>query len=276
MRFLSLILMFILTLSAHAAPSFSSAKKDAIKVYQGQETSFYCGCKYKYQGKKLSPDWESCGYQPRKQAKRGSRIEWEHAVPAWHFGHQLQCWKDGGRKNCTRNDPKFSAMEADLMNLVPAVGELNGDRSNYKYGMIAGEARAYGRCDFEVDFKGKTAEPAEQVRGDIARIYFYMQETYGLQISQQQKQLLDAWNRQDPESDWERERKRRIEKLQGVRLPQKKTKMVALATSSLSCDALPRTCGQMNNCKQAKLALACGNTRLDRDNDGVPCEALCK
>ena len=41
------------------------------------------------------------------------------------------------------------------------------------------------------------------------------------------------------------------------------------------CKGLPRTCGQMVNCEQAKQALKCGNTKLDRDNDGVPCESIC-
>lgn len=41
------------------------------------------------------------------------------------------------------------------------------------------------------------------------------------------------------------------------------------------CKGLPRTCGQMVNCEQAKQALKCGNTRLDRDKDGVPCETIC-
>ncbi|WP_414706631.1 excalibur calcium-binding domain-containing protein [Psychrobacter sp. UBA3068] len=31
----------------------------------------------------------------------------------------------------------------------------------------------------------------------------------------------------------------------------------------------------MASCEQAKLALECGNTRLDRDKDGVPCESIC-
>src|SRR5690606_20682840 len=38
---------------------------------------------------------------------------------------------------------------------------------------------------------------------------------------------------------------------------------------------LPRTCGQMVSCEQAKQALKCGNTKLDRDKDGVPCESIC-
>ena len=41
------------------------------------------------------------------------------------------------------------------------------------------------------------------------------------------------------------------------------------------CSGLPRTCSKMANCAQAKKALACGNSRLDRDNDGVPCESIC-
>ena len=41
------------------------------------------------------------------------------------------------------------------------------------------------------------------------------------------------------------------------------------------CKSLPGVCGQMANCEQAKQALKCGNTRLDRDKDGVPCESIC-
>ena len=41
------------------------------------------------------------------------------------------------------------------------------------------------------------------------------------------------------------------------------------------CKNLPSTCGQMANCEQAKQALKCGNTKLDRDKDGVPCESIC-
>lgn len=42
-----------------------------------------------------------------------------------------------------------------------------------------------------------------------------------------------------------------------------------------SCGSYPRTCGQMKSCAQAREALKCGNTRLDRDHDGIPCESIC-
>lgn len=35
------------------------------------------------------------------------------------------------------------------------------------------------------------------------------------------------------------------------------------------------TCSQMSSCQQAYACLAEGNGRLDRDNDGVPCEDIC-
>ena len=47
------------------------------------------------------------------------------------------------------------------------------------------------------------------------------------------------------------------------------------AKGGSECKGLPRTCGQMTNCEQAKLALRCGNKKLDRDKDGVPCETIC-
>ena len=43
-----------------------------------------------------------------------------------------------------------------------------------------------------------------------------------------------------------------------------------------SCSGLPKTCGKMNSCKQAYQALECGNRRLDKDKDGVPCESICQ
>ncbi|SCA55912.1 DNA-specific endonuclease I [Candidatus Terasakiella magnetica] len=201
--------------------SFSKAKKLAVKIHKGMETTFYCGCDYAYKGKKLIPVAESCGYEPRKPVtkkgkpnSRATRIEWEHVMPAYWFGHQRQCWQDGGRKAC-KKDPEFSKMEADLHNLVPAIGELNGDRSNYRFTMLEGEPRKYGKCDFEVNFKAKKAEPAPEVRGDIARIYFYMAEQYGLKLSKQQKKLLKAWDKSDPVSAYEVERNNRIKAVQG-------------------------------------------------------------
>ena len=203
--------------------SFRKAKKELAKMYVDHRTTFYAGCEF---GKKGHVEGEMCGYKPRKNEKRGKKIEWEHVVPAWAFGHALQCWQDKvcsnskgklykGRKCCGKRDATFRAMESDMHNLVPAIGELNGDRSNFRYGMISGESRKYGVVDFEVDFKQRVAEPAEAVRGDIARTYFYMEKTYGLNVGKKQRRLFAIWDRSDPVDAWERERSRRIALIQG-------------------------------------------------------------
>jgi len=106
-------------------------------------------------------------------------------------------------------------MEADMHNLVPAIGEINGDRSNFKYGMIEGEKRLYGKVDMEISFPDKRAEPNNSVYGDIARTYFYMRQRYGLTISNAQEKMFIAWNNLDPVSDWEKKRNKLIAELQG-------------------------------------------------------------
>ncbi len=203
--------------------SFSKAKKHLVKLYKANPAigTFYCGCRIEWQGKKGIPNAESCGYSPRKPVTssgnanaRATLIEWEHVMPAYWFGHQLQCWQDGGRKACKKNK-RFKQMEGDLHNLQPTIGELNGDRSNYRFSMLEGEPRVYGKCDFEVNFKAKKAEPQPNVRGDIARTYFYMSDRYNLKLSKSQKRLLEAWNRSDPVDSWERSRNGLIKGIQG-------------------------------------------------------------
>lgn len=208
---LILILTIPFPLLADVPNTFNTAKKVISKIYRDNQTTFYCGCTYKKINGKLRTDLSSCGYSARKNIKRASRVEWEHVVPAWWLGHQRQCWQNGGRKNCRKSDPVFRKAEADLYNLVPAIGEVNGDRSNYRFGMLQGETRRYGVCDFEVDFKQRVAEPAPVIRGDIARIYFYMSKKYQVRLSKQQRRLFEIWDKGDPVDDWERERIRRIE-----------------------------------------------------------------
>lgn len=212
----------------HTNESFSKSKKQMKQVYYDNQFTFYCNCIYDYKKEKGREKTvvynDSCGYKPRKNKKRGETIEWEHIMPAYRFASGLQCWnekicidKNGksykGRKCCEKVDKKFRIMQADMYNLVPSVGELNGDRSNYSYGIIDGEARLYGECDFEVS--GKKAEPKEDIRGDIARTYFYMEETYNIELTDEERQLFIMWDKLDNISQWEKVRAERIKEIQG-------------------------------------------------------------
>ena len=220
---LALILFFSASLPVFAQPpaTFSEAKVVAKqKVYFDQANSalgeLYCGCKWSWVGKSGGRiDAGSCGLQTRTQENRSARTEWEHIVPAWTFGQQRQCWQNGGRAHCVSDDPVFRAMEADLFNLYPSVGEVNGDRSNFNYAMVSGVAPQYGQCKTKVDFEQRSAEPRDEVKGLVARTTFYMFDRYKLSMSRQQQQVLMAWDRQFPVSPWEVERNTRIAAIMG-------------------------------------------------------------
>ncbi|WP_339058276.1 deoxyribonuclease I [Candidatus Regiella endosymbiont of Tuberolachnus salignus] len=198
--------------------NFSQAKIVAAKIHRDVPGSFYCGCPIRWQGKKGVPDLAACGYQVRKNSQRAERIEWEHVVPAWQFGHQHQCWQQGGRKNCT-TDPVYRQMENDLHNLQPAIGEVNGDRSNFMFSQWNGGENQYGRCAMKIDFKNKKADPPPRARGAIARTYFYMRDHYHLQLSSQQSKIFAAWDKQYPVDAWECLREARIAQIQGNHNP---------------------------------------------------------
>jgi deoxyribonuclease I len=110
-------------------------------------------------------------------------------------------------------------MEADLYNLQPVIGEVNQLRRTSPMAMIPGEARAFGRCDLEIE--DQKIEPRPEIHGDIGLTYFYMHAAYPGRdiVSEKNQKLFEAWDKEDPVDDWERERVRRIEQLQGNRNP---------------------------------------------------------
>ena len=115
--------------------TFYKAKKLLYnEIYTGNTKTFYCGCDFN--PKDRTVDLDSCGIKPRKNPVRANRVEAEHVFPAHQFGKQLQCWREpqkvcgkkmSGRKCCLKSNELFRTAHNDLRNLVPAVGEINGD-----------------------------------------------------------------------------------------------------------------------------------------------------
>ena len=220
---LTLGLMFTVA-SAHAMNSFSAAKRELPRIYWqleqefGPQSTVYCGCPIKITGSAKKPKWqvdlEPCGYQARKNQKRAQSIEVEHIMPAWEFGHQMQCWQEGGRKNCGKI-AEFKRMEGDLHNLFPSVGEVNGDRGNFQFVPSGATPTQYGQCEMVVDFKRKQAQPPKAAHGVIARAYLYMAQQYGIRLAQQQRRIYEAWNREMPATLWECRRNELIAEVQG-------------------------------------------------------------
>jgi deoxyribonuclease-1 len=150
-------------------------------------------------------------------------------VPAENFGRAFSEWRTGhercvdrkgktfkGRKCAKKMNYEYRYMQADMHNLFPAIGAVNALRSNYNFTtMLSDSVKSdFGSCDMRID--NKKAQPPEQARGRIARTNIYMQLTYlKYNMSKQQSQLMNAWDKQDPVTRWECKRSKRIEKLQG-------------------------------------------------------------
>ena len=196
------------------------------RIYRGHQTTFYCDCTYNRSG---AASLESCGLSAYAGQARADRVEAEPMFPASQFGNYRDCWRnpagfpqcreaDGdvvsGRDCCQRVDVIFRAAHNDLTNLVPTVGMINGQRSDHNWGMLARRER-YSACEIRVDASIRRVQPPDAVRGDIARIMLYMQDTYGFRLSRQDQQLYAAWNNADPPDAWEIERDKRITRVQG-------------------------------------------------------------
>ena len=236
--------LFLISSLEAATMSFSTAKKKLLKnIYYDHQSTFYCSNPYKLKqvkGKEKSLIIkDSKYYSPRKPFYksgkpniRAERIEWEHIMPAENFGRQFTCWRNGdakcinskgkkykGRKCCNKVSDKFKAMQSDMHNLVPAIGEVNGDRSNYRYGANKVKKGMYGSCEVQVDFKARRAFVKDEIKGDIARTYLYMSDEYNIKLSKQERKMMEAWNKMDPISKWEKVKNERIYKIQGNKNP---------------------------------------------------------
>ncbi|MEZ4288211.1 MAG: endonuclease [Polyangiales bacterium] len=185
------------------------------ELYADHRTTFYCGCAYS-SNKTIQ---SGCGY--KKPSGGTDKQNWEHLVAAFRMNRDRpcrnQCSNKSPRDCCRAVDAEFRQMEGDLHHLVPAEVNINSVRSSHDFGIVAGEAREFGTCDFEDD--GDFAEPAPHLRGNIARIFFYYESVYGMTLTSQERTTMTQWNLDDPVDEDELDRNDRIEAIQGNRNP---------------------------------------------------------
>lgn len=207
--------------------SFQDAKRTLERlVYHDHRITLYCRMSFDADGTISLPP----GFKTPKHKARAERIEWEHVVPAENFGRTFAEWREGapecqdrrgpfkGRKCAERVSREYRLMQADMYNLYPASGAVNAMRSNYNYAMLPDVPSTFGSCAMKI--AGNKAEPPEYARGTIARSTKYMAWAYPrFELSRQQEQLMDAWDRMYPVDQWECTRARRIEAVQGNENP---------------------------------------------------------
>jgi deoxyribonuclease-1 len=206
-----------------APKNFTEAKKEAWKIYATHPESFYCQCAFTSHGEIIP---KTCPYSPSKVTSRSYKVEWEHIVPAKILGGNRPCWQknvctkqDGtkykGRACCAKVDKIFQQMEADLHNLVPAIGSINQARGTYPFGLVEENIEDFMGCPLKISRTEKKVEPRPEIRGLISRAYLYMSMQYDISLPSAEKTLYAQWHEEYPPDEWEIEWNERVSQIQG-------------------------------------------------------------
>ena len=153
-------------------------------------------------------------------SKEGDMYNREHSVPQSWFG-------SGGIKS-------------DIVHVLPTDGYVNNRRSNYPFAEVSNVTyqsnNSYsklGSCKTS-GYSGTVFEPNDEIKGDIARIYFYMatcyetvaaswgHDVFSTAYNGFEKWTLDMlmrWSKQDPVDDVEIARNKAVYEVQGNRNP---------------------------------------------------------
>lgn len=209
--------------------TFREAKHVLSRFYETHPaTTLYSGCPLVF-GR---PDWAHCCL--RREDTRRAAIEWEHVVPASAFGGGLPEWREGhprcekrgrpfrGRKCARRVSARFQAMEGDMHNLFPELGDVNGARGDVPMGVVGrATARHAELSECGLRFGEHEVEPRPEVRGDVARAYLYMSDVYpdAVSLTDDARAAFERWHMADPPDAIERERNMRIHREQGNENP---------------------------------------------------------
>ena len=167
------------------------AEELAWRIHDHERRTFDCACRY--EGGAERP-WEA-RTQPETcevPASVPSEVRWRRVVPRARLQEHFRC---GAHCN--------HAAFRDLANLVPA------------------RARSPLRFCFDDEEPTTCATtrtcttPASWARGDIARIAFYMEHTYGITLRDEERTTLERWAEEDAPDDDEERRWSEIRALQG-------------------------------------------------------------
>ncbi len=198
----ALVLSAIIPATASATPP--SAKETISKqfwgsLYQNGGETFYC---------------------KKRFSKKTPLIAASYIYPQGNIRQHLGC---GSKRQCLRDSPEYNRIASDLHNIVPADSYFEMKRTNTVFGALDTDIEAN---DCGIKRMMHIIEPPAEVRGDIARVIFYMHQTYNLPIIGSPA-VLEAWDKMDPPSSDEILRSKQVYELQGNANPLVSTSNVA-------------------------------------------------
>lgn len=164
-------------------------------------------------------NYRHCVNNKGSYSEEGDMYNREHSVP--------QSWFSG------------SGIKSDIVHVLPTDGYVNNRRSNYPFGEVknATYTSKNGYCKLgscrTPGHTGTVFEPADEIKGDIARIYFYMVTRYpdsknwghdvfantASGLTSWALDMMMRWSREDPVDEREIARNNAVFEVQGNRNP---------------------------------------------------------
>lgn len=159
-------------------------------------------------------------YCKKPFSKKTPLIAASYIYPQGSIRQHLGC---GSKRQCLRDSVEYNRIASDLHNIVPADSYFEMKRTNTVFGALDTDIEAN---DCGIKRMMHIIEPPAEVRGDIARVIFYMHQTYNLPIIGSPA-VLEAWDKMDPPSSDEIQRSKQVYELQGNANPLVSTSNIA-------------------------------------------------
>lgn len=120
-----------------------------------------------------------------------------------------------------RSSALYEHQQSDLHHLAPSRPSANSLRGSLHFGVVVRDVNLDALpSKAGLDERGdRVFEPQDKVKGDLARVMFYMSLRWGLDIRSDEERILRDWHRFDPVSEEERSKNDEIETIQGNRNP---------------------------------------------------------
>ena len=178
-----------LLLSSIAAADYKSVIKDKFwgAIYKNGGQTFFC---------------------KKSFSKKTPLLAVSHIYPSAQVRDHLQC---GTKRQCLRSDDRYMEIISDLHNVVPADSYFEFKRKGAKFGNLEETIEA-NNCGIRK--KLHIIDPPNELKGDIARILFYMKANYDLPLRTHMS-LLKLWHENDPPSPEEVSRNAIVAEYQG-------------------------------------------------------------
>lgn len=215
MKTIQLLCLLCCSSLAFATSGDSTLSQIYQEVGKGNSASFYCDCVFDLQKMQLKD--KNCGQKIGQSAVFFPAVTWERVVSKSEFTDDLQCWHEPQSLQGCRNENKvlssqqcceevseeYRARAANIHNQIPVIQNIAEKLQGLGFGQVYREPIEFGACQLKIDSQLVRKEPPDQIKGDIARIYFYFESLGYVRLSRRSRPLMEIWDMKDPVSNFE-------------------------------------------------------------------------